>query len=230
MWHLIRELDRIPGNWRLRLSSLEAAEVGPDFLAAIGECERLCPHFHLCLQSGSDDVLYRMKRRYRVRRFLDKLDGIREAMHEPAFSTDVIVGFPGETEPAFDQTLAVCETAGFMKIHVFPFSPRRGTPAAAFPGQVAAEEKKERCQRLAELERRLACRYHQELLGKPLSVLVEARPASRAGYVLGTACRYIPVELPGSVSDVGDLIDVTADFPLDGAVSASRRELSACRR
>jgi len=230
LWHLIRELDRIPGNWRLRLSSLETAEVGPDFLAAIGDCERLCPHFHLCLQSGSDDVLYRMKRRYRVRRFLDKLDAIRRTMHEPAFSTDVIVGFPGETEVHFAQTLAACERAGFMKIHVFPYSPRRGTPAAGFADHIGAEEKKERCQRLAELERQLACRYHQQLLGKPLSVLVEARPASRAGYVLGTACRYVPIELPGIVSDVGELIDVTADFLLDGAVSSSRRELSECRR
>jgi threonylcarbamoyladenosine tRNA methylthiotransferase MtaB len=230
LWHLVRELDRIPGTWRLRLSSLEAAEVGPDFLAAIGDCERLCPHFHLCLQSGSDAVLSRMKRRYRVGRFLEKLDAIRERLYEPAFSTDVIVGFPGETEFDFVQTLDTCQRAGFMKIHIFPYSPRRGTPAAALPGQVTADEKKERGRRLAELERHLAGRYHQALSGKPLSVLVEARPAGRAGHVLGTACRYVPVELPGSVSDVGELIDVTADFPLEEVVSASRRELSECRR
>src|SRR5262249_27551593 len=185
--------------------------VGPDFIAAIGECERLCPHFHLCLQSGSDDVLYRMKRRYRVGRFLEKIDQIRGAMTEPAFSTDVIVGFPGETAADFERTLATCEAAGFMKIHVFPFCPRRGAPAARLPDQVAAEEKKERCARLVELEERQARRYYQALLGKTLSVLVEARPASRAGYVLGTACRYVPVELPGSVGDVGELIDVTAE-------------------
>jgi threonylcarbamoyladenosine tRNA methylthiotransferase MtaB len=227
LWHLIRRLDRIPGQWRLRLSSLEAAEVGTDFMAAIGDCERLCPHFHLCLQSGSDDVLYRMNR---VGRFLEKIEALRQAMPEPAFSTDVIVGFPGETEADFVQTLAACEAAGFMKIHVFPFSPRRGTPAAEFPGQISAEEKKERCRRLTELEQRLARRYHQQLLGKSLSVLVEARPAGRAGCVLGTACRYVPVELPGTVGDVGALIDVTVDsLPvgdslLAGAISASRRE------
>jgi threonylcarbamoyladenosine tRNA methylthiotransferase MtaB len=230
LWHLIRELNRISGKWRLRLSSLEAAEVGPDFLAAISDCERLCPHFHLCLQSGSDEVLGRMKRRYRIRRFLEKLDDIRQRMPEPALSTDVIVGFPGETEADFAETLSACRTAGFMKIHVFPFSPRRGTPAAELSGQVRADEKKERCARLAELERQLACRYHQSLSGKPLSVLVEARPASRAGYVLGTACRYVPVEFPGSVGEVGELIDVTADSPQGGVVNASRRELSECRR
>jgi threonylcarbamoyladenosine tRNA methylthiotransferase MtaB len=230
LWHLVRELDRVPGKWRLRLSSLEAAEVGPEFLAAIGDCERLCPHFHLCLQSGSDEVLGRMKRRYRVRRFLEKLDGIRRQMTEPAFSTDVIVGFPGEGEADFEQTLSACRSAGFMKIHIFPYSPRRGTPAAGMPGQVSADEKKDRCRRLAELERQLACRYHQSLAGKALSVLVEARPASRAGYVLGTACRYVPVELPGAECDVGELIDVTADLPWEGVVYASRRELSECRR
>jgi threonylcarbamoyladenosine tRNA methylthiotransferase MtaB len=230
LWHLIRRLDCIPGNWRLRLSSLEAAEVGPDFIDAIGGCERLCPHFHLCLQSGSDDVLYRMKRRYRVGGFLEKLNMLRNAGREPAFSTDVIVGFPGETETEFRQTLATCETAGFMKIHVFPFSSRRGTPAADFPGQVAAEEKKERCLRLAELEERLGGRYHRSLVGKSLSVLVEARPASRPGFVLGTACRYVPVELPGSTNDIGELVEVRVEHPLAFGVSAVRRELSACRR
>lgn len=229
LWHLIHRLDKIPGHWRLRLSSLEAAEVGPDFVAAVGDCERLCPHFHLCLQSGSDDVLYRMKRRYRVGRFLEKLDQIRQACREPAFSTDVIVGFPGESETDFSQTLEACEAAGFMKIHAFPFSPRRGTPAATFPGQIAAKKRKERCHRLAELEQRLARRYHQELIGKPLSILVEARPASRPGYVLGTACRYVAVELPGSNTDVGELIEVQVDELLNVGVSALRRESAACR-
>jgi threonylcarbamoyladenosine tRNA methylthiotransferase MtaB len=225
LWHLIERLDRIPGNWRLRLSSLEAAEVGPDFIAAIRDCERLCPHFHLCLQSGSNEVLGRMKRRYRVGRFLEKLDRLREACHEPAFSTDVIVGFPGETEEHFQQTLSACEAAGFMKIHVFPFSPRKGTPAAEFAGHVSAKEKKERCFRLTELEQRLAGRYHQQLAGKTLSVLIEARPASRPGFVLGTACRYVAVEAPGTKADVGELIEVRSEYSLGNALSAVRREL-----
>jgi len=230
LWHLIRRLDGIPGHWRLRLSSLEAAEVGPDFIAAVADCERLCPHFHLCLQSGSDDVLYRMKRRYRAGRFLEKLDQIRKSCSEPAFSTDVIVGFPGESDADFRQTLDVCEAAGFMKIHIFPFSPRRGTPAATLAGQITSNEKKERCLRLSELEQRLVRRYHQGLFGKPLSVLVEARPASQPGHVLGTACRYVAVEFPGSIDDVGELIEVQVNGLVDVGVSASRRESAACRR
>ncbi|MBI3864789.1 MAG: tRNA (N(6)-L-threonylcarbamoyladenosine(37)-C(2))-methylthiotransferase MtaB, partial [Planctomycetia bacterium] len=141
-----------------------------------------------------------------------------------------IVGFPGETEEDFRRTLATCHAAGFMRIHVFPFSPRRGTPASGYVTQVAANEKKERCLRLAELEQQLARRYYQELVGKFLSVLVEARPASRPGFVLGTACRYVPVELPGTRNDVGELVEVQAERPLELGVSAVRRELSACRR
>lgn len=229
LWHLIRELDQIPGDWRLRLSSLEAAEVGPDFLSAIADCERLCPHFHLCLQSGSDTVLARMKRRYRIGRFLQKIEAIREVFDTPAFSTDVIVGFPGETDEDFEQTLQTCEAAEFMKIHVFPFSPRRGTPAASFDGNVPTDVRKERCRRLSELERRLAHRYHQRLTGKLLSVLVEARPARQAGWVQGTACRYVPVEIPGNAGDVGRLIEVTATLPGEDVITATRRESIACR-
>lgn len=210
LWHLLVRLNRIPGEWRLRLSSLEAAEVGPDFIAAVADCERLCPHFHLCLQSGSDDVLARMKRRYRVGRFLEKISLIRDRFDRPAFSTDVIIGFPGETEAQFQETLATCEAAGFMKIHAFPFSPRRGTPAANLPGQVSGEVCHGRHERLKELADSLALRYHHQLVGRRLDVLVEAKPSSRPGFVLGTACRYVPVELPGAPTDVGRLIPVHA--------------------
>lgn len=228
LWHLIRDLDRLPGEWRLRLSSLEAAEVGPDFLSAIADCRRLCPHFHLCLQSGSDAVLGRMKRRYRAGRFLEKIERIRDVFDRPAFSTDVIVGFPGESDADFEQTLGVCERAGFMKIHVFPFSPRRGTPAAGFPDAVSAQVRKERCERLTELEGTLARRYHQSLTGKELTVLVEAKPARREGHVLGTACRYVPVELPGTPADRGRLIEVTSVSVSDEGLRATRRESAAC--
>ncbi|MFN0051821.1 MAG: tRNA (N(6)-L-threonylcarbamoyladenosine(37)-C(2))-methylthiotransferase MtaB [Planctomycetales bacterium] len=228
LWHLIRELDRIPGDWRLRLSSLEAAEVGLDFLSAVADCERLCPHFHLCLQSGSDAVLERMKRRYRVGRFLEKLDAIRRNFDNPAFSTDVIVGFPGETEGDFERTLEVCEGAGFMKIHTFPFSPRRGTPAAGFSQPVPPEVRQERVSRLAVLERRLATRYYQSLMGKRLSVLVEARPAKQPGHVLGTSCRYVPVEFPGTRAEIGRLVPVMAKEVTDDGLRGVRGESGEC--
>jgi len=213
--HLIERLDRIPGEWRLRLSSIEAAEVGEDFVAAAANCERLCPHFHPSLQSGSNEVLARMRRRYRVGRFLEKLELFRKRLDNPAFSTDVIVGFPGETEADFQQTLDACEAAGFMKIHIFPFSPRRGTPAAEFDDQVSPEVRKERCERLSELERRLARRYYESLTGRKLSVLVERASELRPGGFRGTACRYAPVELPGTNAHIGALVEVRGTVATD---------------
>src|SRR5690606_28253775 len=123
LWHLFRRLDRIPGNWRMRLSSIEAAEIHDDFISAAADCEHLCPQFHPALQSGSEAVLRRMRRRYSVSRFLDKLEQMRERLDHPAFTTDIIVGFPGETEAEFSETLEACRRAEFVKIHIFPFSP-----------------------------------------------------------------------------------------------------------
>ena len=219
---LISRLNRIPGDWRLRLSSLEANELGPEFIAEVRDCERLCPHFHLCLQSGSDAILARMRRRYRRGRYLDHVIRLREAFVQPAFSTDVIVGFPGETEADFQATLDTCEQSGFMKIHGFPFSPRKGTPAAGFGQTVSPDEKRERMLRLAALEKRLTARYYAALMGQSLSVLVEARPARRAGFVLGTACRYVAVEVPGTQSDLGRLVPAVGAAIDPDAIVATR--------
>ena len=143
LWHLFERLDRIPGSWRMRLSSIEAAEIQDDFIQAAANCEHLCPQFHPSLQSGADTVLRRMRRRYSIARFLEKLDRIRERLDNPAFTTDVIVGFPGETEEEFQQTLDACRRAGFLKIHIFPYSTREGTPAAGFSDQIDPRVRKE---------------------------------------------------------------------------------------
>lgn len=192
--HLISDLNRIPGDWRMRLSSLDAGEVDADFLERIADCDRLCPHFHICLQSGSDDVLARMRRRYRSARFLENVAAIHDRYDRPALTTDVIVGFPGESEADFEATLEVCGQARFMKIHAFPFSARKGTPAAAFPDQIPADVKTARMERLGQLENDLAADYHRSLEGMTLSVMVEARPAVRQGHLSGTACRFARVE------------------------------------
>lgn len=213
LWHLFRRLDRIPGQWRMRLSSIEANEVGDEFIAAAADCERLCPQFHPALQSGSDAVLSRMRRRYRTGRFLEKLERIRERIPDAAFTTDVIVGFPGETDEEFEQTVAVCRQAQFMKVHVFPFSARKNTPAAQFPDQVPPDVQRERVQRLCEIERRLAQDYYASKTGRTLEVLVE-READAPGWVRGTDRYYIPVLLPGGRDDIGEFVTargVTAD-------------------
>jgi len=222
LWHLFRRLDRIPGNWRMRLSSIEAAEIHDDFISAAADCEHLCPQFHPALQSGSDAVLRRMRRRYYVARFLEKIDRMRERLDNPAFTTDMIVGFPGETEAEFEESLAACRRAAFMKIHVFPFSARRGTPAASLPAQVPAPVIRERCRQMSDLERELAQNYYRALEGKPLEVLVERKSEHGSGWYRGTDRRYVPVELPGTDDDLGQFVRARGE-------KAHREHLSARR-
>ena len=196
LWDLFRTLDAIPGDWRMRLSSVEAAEIHGDFLKAAADCEKLCPQLHPSMQSGSDVVLKRMRRRYRIGRFLEKLHAVREALGEVSFTTDVIVGFPGETDADFEATLNACRTAGYVKTHVFPFSARRGTPAATMPDQVPPDVRKDRCARLAALDRELAGEFYRSRLGRRTEVLVEG-VADRPGSVRGTDRFFCPVEIPG---------------------------------
>lgn len=210
LWHLLQRLDQIPGHWRLRLSSIEAAEFSDDFISAAADCEHLCPHFHPALQSGSDTVLARMRRRYRVAQFLETVAQLQERLPNPALSTDVIVGFPGETDEEFEQTLETCRQARFMKIHTFPFSRRSGTPAAKMPNQVASSVKKLRCQELARLEAELTRQYAATLIDHSVEVLVEGFSESRPGFVQGTDRRYVTVELPGNSRDFGHLVAGTA--------------------
>lgn len=224
--HLIQRLDQIPGSWRLRLSSIEAGEVDEEFINTAVDCEHLCPHFHPALQSGSNTVLARMRRRYRVGSFLKKMDVFRQRLEQPAFSTDIIVGFPGETEEEFQETLETCEAAGFMKIHAFPFSPRKGTPAAIFHNQVPPEIKKERMERLAVLEQQLARRYHESLLNRTLSVMIEGEV--RPGWMRGTSCRYAPVEVPGTLADLAKLVSATITSVNSEGLIGVRREPSVC--
>jgi threonylcarbamoyladenosine tRNA methylthiotransferase MtaB len=206
LWHLFRRLDRIPGDWRMRLSSIEAAEINDDFIAAAGDCEHLCPQFHPALQSGSDAVLRRMRRRYSIARFLEKIDRMRERLDRPTFTTDMIVGFPGETEADFELSLDACRRAGFLKVHVFPFSARSGTKAATFTDALPPPVIRERVARLSEFERGLAEECYRALENEPLEVLVEQTVPERPGFVRGTDRRYVPVELPGDERDLGQFV------------------------
>lgn len=204
--HLFQRLDRIPGPWRMRLSSIEAAEIDDEFIAAAADCEHLCPQFHPALQSGSDTVLQRMRRRYTIKSFLQTVDRLRQRLDNPAFTTDIIVGFPGETDLEFEETLQACRQAGFMKIHIFPFSVRKGTPAADLPGQVHGTTRESRMRILERLERELAQQYYGSLVGTDVEVLVEGQLENRPGWVHGTDRRYVPIEIPGGSTDVAQMI------------------------
>ena len=225
LWHLFRKLDAIPGEWRMRLSSVEAVELNDDFAAAAADCEHLCPQFHPALQSGSDTVLRRMRRRQTAAKFLERLEAVRRAVPSVTFTTDVIVGFPGETEDEFEQTLEVCREAGFVRIHVFPFSARRGTAAADFPGRVPPEVVRERSRRLRELEAELAKRTRSQRVGQRVTVLGERyrdEPTSddALGTVEGTDEHFDRVRIRGDRTAIGRLMPAEVVGFDDGGLHA----------
>jgi len=206
----------------VRLSSIEATEVTRELIAAMAEYSRkVCPHLHVSLQSGSDRVLRRMRRRWGARRFVDRCRLVRETLDQPALTTDIIVGFPGEAESDFMDTCRVAEEVGFSKIHIFPFSPRRTTPAAEMPDQVPHPIKAERVERLAELEQRLAIRYYQSLVGRKLQVMVESPVPERPGYIYGTSCRYAIVEAPAGTAPFGRFAEIIAGGVANGRIQAA---------
>ena len=210
-------LDRImgiQGDFRVRLSSIEATEVTRGLLDTLARHgSRICPHLHICLQSGSDAVLRRMRRRWGVKRFLDRCQLVRETLDNPAITTDVIVGFPGETEEDFRQTCDTVRAAGFSKTHIFPFSPRKGTPAADMPNQISKQEKSDRIAQLSRIERELRSAYFQQLVGKRLRVLVESSPT--ADMRAGTSGRYAPVQFLGPRVCPGEIVDVSVQTSIE---------------
>jgi len=209
---LVRKLVDLPGEFRLRLSSIEATEVTRELIGVMAEYpERIAPHLHICLQSGSDAVLRRMKRRWGSRLFTGRCQLVREMLDNPAITTDIIVGFPGETDADFEATCRVAGECGFSKIHIFPFSPRKGTPAAEMADRVPAEVKNERCDRLAQLEAELRTTYFQSLVGRRLTVLIEGQGEIAPGRYAGTSCRYAPVEIAGENLRPASLVRVQAE-------------------
>jgi threonylcarbamoyladenosine tRNA methylthiotransferase MtaB len=197
LWHLLERLAELPGNFRVRLSSLEAAELRDELVRVMASSPRFCPHLHLCLQSGSDRILALMKRRYTSAGFLERCRRLEAALDQPAFTTDVIIGFPGETDADFEETCRVLRAVGFCKIHFFSFSPRGGTLAALLPDAVPPAIVAQRRRRLRELGRELGAAYMGRLLGCRLDVLVEGADPERPGWVRGTSCRAVPVALEG---------------------------------
>jgi threonylcarbamoyladenosine tRNA methylthiotransferase MtaB len=197
LWHLLERLAELPGNFRIRLSSLEAAEVRDDLVRVLAEQPRICPHLHLCLQSGSDRILGLMKRRYRSAGFLERCRRIRRALDRPALTTDIIIGFPGETEADFAATCRVVREAGLSRLHLFSYSLRQGTPAAELCDAVPPAVVAERRARLLDLEREVAADYLRSLLGMNLDVMVEGEDPEKPGWVRGTSCRYAPVVFEG---------------------------------
>ena len=219
---LVRDIANRPGDFRIRISSIEATEVTKELIAVMAEFpEKIAPHLHICLQSGSDSVLRRMRRRWSKKTFINRCNLIRHALNNPSFTTDIIVGFPGETDEEFSETLETVREIGFSKIHMFPYSARRGTPAADMDNQLPKQLKKQRGRELAEVERELRHNYFTSLLGYELEVLVEAQKKDAADQLVGTACRYAPIQFQGNASLIGSLVKVIAQQVEDDRIIAS---------
>ena len=202
---LIIALSDLPA--RIRLSSLEANVIDEDFLQTLVKAGNVCPHFHLSLQSGSDTVLQSMHRRYTAEEYKEKVDLIRSYFPTAAITTDIIVGFPTETEELFEETLVFAETIGFANIHVFPYSRRFGTeayPLGALPDAVMAD----RVRRLTELRDRLKKAYESPFVGSDLEVVVET---SDGVFAEGYSENYIRVYIPDRDFTPGKKITVTIE-------------------
>ncbi len=202
---LVDRLVAIDGLARLRLSSVLPVQVTPALVARVRDHPKVCRHLHVPLQAGDDQVLEAMHRPYRVAEFLERVEHAKAEVPGLGLSTDVIVGFPGETEPQFQATMRVVRQVGFSKLHVFRYSQRPGTPAAELPGQLPDAVKKRRARELIALGAELRRRFHEQHLGRLLSVLVET---AGDGLAEGTSDNYIKVRFAGDRDLVDQVVTV----------------------
>lgn len=170
---LIHEMSKINGIERIRQSSIEITQINEKFINELKNNNKICDHIHIPLQSGSDSILKLMNRKYDLKYFFDKIDMIRSVRPDISITTDVIVGFPGETEEMFLETMETCKKINFSKIHAFPYSERKGTKASMMDGKVPESVKHERVKKLLELSEKLERSYYDKFKGKKLDVLIE---------------------------------------------------------
>lgn len=195
VWLLIAEICKAVPHLRIRLGSLEPRIVTEEFVAALSGFQNLCPQFHLSMQSGCDTVLARMKRKYTTEEYMESLGRLRNAFPGCAITTDMIVGFPGETEEEFEKSLSFIRQCRFADMHIFPYSRRPGTPAAEMPGQLPNAVKEERSRRAIAVAQDMSRCYHQELLGTTQAVLVEGMEGEHS---VGHAMNYVKIYIPGA--------------------------------
>ncbi|HXF97123.1 MAG TPA: tRNA (N6-isopentenyl adenosine(37)-C2)-methylthiotransferase MiaB [Gaiellaceae bacterium] len=215
---LLRACDAVEGIARIRFTSPHPKDFREPVIAAMAECEAVCEHVHLPLQSGSSRILKRMRRTYDRERYLRLVDRLRTAIPDLALGTDLIVGFPGETEEDFRQTLEVVEEVRFDSAFTFIYSPRAGTEAAAMPDQVPDEVKHERLERLVEVVQRVAAERNAERVGRVEEVLVEGPSRTDPTLLRGRTRRNTTVNFAGRAQP-GDLVHVL----VEGATSTTLR-------
>ena len=222
---LLGRIDAIGGIERIRYTSPHPKDMREDVIRAHAELPALCEHIHLPLQSGSSAVLKRMRRTYGRERYMDRVALIREHVPDCAITTDIIVGFPGESEEDFRQTLEVVEEVGYDAAFTFIFSPRRGTEAAGLDGQVPHPVKRERMERLVELVQRRAKERSRRFVGRTLEVLVEGPSRTDRTRQRGRCRHNKTVNFDGTAAP-GELVDVEIVEATSTTLSGSERMLS----
>lgn len=207
---IIELLANVDGILRIRLGSLEPTVVAEEFASRLSKIEKLCPHFHLSLQSGCDETLKRMNRHYTTDEYRAACGLLRSAFQNPAITTDIIVGFPGETDEEFTETVRFAEEIGFYEIHVFKYSVRSGTKAATMPNQISEQKKNERSRVLLDLTKRQADSFRKAKIGSSQKILLE-EPQTIDGkeYLTGFTKDYVRVAVPAEGVSRNEIVTVT---------------------
>ncbi|MFP4573358.1 MAG: tRNA (N(6)-L-threonylcarbamoyladenosine(37)-C(2))-methylthiotransferase MtaB [Desulfobacterales bacterium] len=190
---LLGLIDSVEGDYRIRLSSIEPTEITDELLDFIAASEKICPHFHIPLQSGDKQILKKMHRPYTPEDFAELTEKIHSMFPDAAIGADVLIGFPGEDNKAFNQSRKLIEQLPVTYLHVFPFSPRQGTAAARFSGRVADSEIKKRCRIMRELGKKKKTRFFSSMIGKILDVVIEKKDPCNKTRAKGLSANYIPV-------------------------------------
>ncbi len=206
---LVEEILNLPGDFRVRISSINPMEIEDRLIDLMADHEKLCPHFHIPLQSGSDPVLQSMRRNYRVADYRRVVERAAKYVPDLGLGADIIVGFPGETEEYFLETLHLVEELPFTYLHVFSYSPRKGTESFPFKNDVPKSEKKDRHRRLNEIAGVKSREFRQRLLGQTTPVLIENSRDPEGGHLRGHTGHYVPVTLKGPDTMMNRIVPVT---------------------
>lgn len=205
---IIREVHDIDGIERIRLGSIEPTTITSEFVSQISNLKKVCPHFHISLQSGCDGTLKRMNRKYTTLEYRKSIELLRSSIKDVAVTTDVMVGFPGETDEEFNETVKFLDEISFAAMHVFKYSQRKGTPAAGFSNQISPDKKEERSNILIEMSSRKAKEFNRGFESKIMEVLFEQEVKDRKGVIEGLTPNYIRVLCKGENNLNGQILKV----------------------
>ncbi|MBR5613835.1 MAG: tRNA (N(6)-L-threonylcarbamoyladenosine(37)-C(2))-methylthiotransferase MtaB [Clostridia bacterium] len=206
---VIEQVCTVPGIMRVRLGSIEPVVITEDFVKRAQKLKNLCPQFHLSLQSGCNETLARMKRRYTTEEYMKAVKLLRENLEDVSVTTDVMVGFPGETDEEFQKSYDFCKAVGFMQMHIFKYSPRKGTVAATMPDQVPEQVKEDRSKKLIELGEKMKQEFYESFRGRCVEVLAETR--TKDGRFHATLANYMDVYIESDEDISGKIVQYTVE-------------------